>query len=150
MLLFCYVQHPRYLLWNIFLFPSILQHRSFNIILCHLACCQIILLVFLKGVWFSFNGLTFCRCFCEMLGFNHVYTCHLFIVRWSPYSFYEVTHVETNIFSFQLTFWNIQTILLCVFYFQVPPLFERLKICHILIYELLWQTTYMNKNLPHF
>ncbi len=41
--------------------------------------------------------------------------------------FNEVAHVETNNFSFQLAFWNIQTILPRVFYFQVPPLLKDLK-----------------------
>jgi hypothetical protein len=52
MLLFCYAQCPRYLLHIIFLSPSILQHRSFNIIVCHLACCQVILFVFSRGLVF--------------------------------------------------------------------------------------------------
>ncbi len=61
----------------------------------------------------------------------------------------EVTHVETNIFSFQMALQDVQAMLPQDVHFHVPP-FENLVVQSYLSYKLIWWIAYMNRRLLPF
>jgi hypothetical protein len=91
-------------------------HVSFNIMMGHLICHQVILLFFLEGPWPSINGLIYCLCIFGMFGSNCFCTYHLFPIGWSFFFQWSDTWRNQH---FSLPFGTTPSCL-----FSCPPLLE--------------------------